>query len=302
MSERSFMGDFRKFFGRGLGILLPSVLTLWILFQLGIFLFQNVAEPINAGLRRATLSVAPRLVDAEKLPDFMVATDEEVEAYLTRNDISITNESEDRADRIRARARNAVLHRQFGEFWRTHWYLQATGLIVAVLIIYLAGLLLGNYLGRSIYNRVEALVARVPGFAQIYPHVKQVVDLIFGESSTLKAFSEVVLFEYPRKGVYTVGLVSGNSFQQVRDETGVEMVAIFVPTSPTPMTGFVVNVPRAETKKLDMTIDQALRFIITAGVLTPDGDRDPSLPSTASGADPQIPTQPDPEEDAKEGP
>ena len=100
--------------------------------------------------------------------------------------------------------------------------------------------------------------------------MKQVVDLIFGDNSTMKAFRETVLVEYPRKGTWSLGFVTGNSFSDVRAATGGEVVSVFIPTSPTPMTGFVINVPREDAVSLDISIDQALRFIITAGVLTPE--------------------------------
>jgi uncharacterized membrane protein len=116
--------------------------------------------------------------------------------------------------------------------------------------------------------------------------VKQVVDLIFGENSTMKAFSETVLVQYPRKGIWSLGFVTGNTFSDVRDATGVEVVSVFIPTSPTPMTGFVINVPRSEAMKVDISIDQALRFIITAGVLTPEhvdaGEATRALPSCSA--------------------
>ena len=86
----------------------------------------------------------------------------------------------------------------------------------------------------------------------------------------MKAFSETVLVQYPREGIWSLGFVTGTSFKDIRAASGVETVSVFIPTSPTPMTGFVINVARSEAIKVDISIDQALRFIITAGVLTPD--------------------------------
>ena len=166
--------------------------------------------------------------------------------------------------------RESIRVKQFRDEWSKHWYLNGLGFVVAIVLIYLAGLLLGNYLGKQIYTRIESLIARIPGFKQVYPHVKQVVDLIFGENSTMKAFSEVVLVQYPRQGLWSIGFVTGTSFKQVREVMGGETASIFIPTSPTPMTGFVINASRKDTIKLDVTIEQALRFIITADVLTPE--------------------------------
>lgn len=264
--ERSFTGDFKRFFGRGLGILLPSIVTLWLLFQAFVFVFNTVAEPINRGLRTGVIRSLPLVFEEEDMPSWFVVTDEQVTLRHNRRTL------EGLSEMSRAEIRGEIRRRQFRDEWSKHWYLNGLGFIVAIVLIYLAGLLLGNYLGKKIYLRIESLIARIPGFKQVYPHVKQVVDLIFGENSTMKAFSEVVLVQYPREGVWSIGFVTGKSFQQVRDSTGGETVSIFIPTSPTPMTGFVINALRTDTKKLDVTIDQALRFIITAGVLTPEHD------------------------------
>jgi len=263
-SKRTFGDDFKQFFGRGLAILLPSIVTLWLLWQALIFVYANVAEPINRGLRAGVLWATPRVVAEDSLPSWFVVTDEQVDRARE------ARVAEGRPEIADGELRGIIRERSFREAWAEHWYLNAAGFLVAILLIYFAGLLLGNYVGRRVYARVEQLIAKVPGFKQVYPHVKQVVDLIFGDNSTMKAFSEVVLVEYPRKGVWTVGLVTGGSFDEVRASAGGEVVSIFIPTSPTPMTGFVINVPREDAKTLDMSVDQALRFVITAGVLTPE--------------------------------
>lgn len=278
-AKRTFSGDFKRFFGRGLGILLPSIVTLWLLFQAFVFLFTNVAEPINRGIRSGVLAVAPRVIDeSEPLPAmfaWMEVSPEQVERLRS------FTQSPTAKELTEAQAIAQIRRDQLREAWRGEWYLNGVGLLVAVLLVYSAGLLLGNYVGRQVYTRVEKLISKVPGFKQVYPHVKQVVDLVFGENSTMKAFSEVVLVEYPRKGMYTIGMVTGNTFRELRDVAGGEVISVFIATSPTPMTGFVVNVRRDEAVTLDMTIEQALRWIITAGVLTPDTH----LPAVALGAD-----------------
>jgi uncharacterized membrane protein len=268
---RSFGGDFKRFFGRGLAILLPSIVTLWLLWQAFVFVFNNVAEPINRGLRAGIIQVAPRVLDDAQMPTWFVVTDEQVarraHRRMTEGLTELSGEAIAREIRVQ----------QLQDVWRKNWYLNGLGFFVAIILIYLAGLLLGNYLGRQVYTRVEALIARIPGFKQVYPHVKQVVDLIFGENAAAKAFSEVVLVQYPRVGIWTLGLVSGNTFEGIRRVTGGETISVFIPTSPTPMTGFVINVLRKDAIKVDCTVEQALRFVITAGVLTPDSVEPPQV-------------------------
>jgi len=268
-SKRTFGGDFKRFFGRGLAILLPSVLTLWILYQLFMFVLNNVGAPINRGIRIVVVEVMPRVWSEEELPRVFQVT----ESDLSRERAATTRPGAERlSDNV---LRERVRRQQFAEWWRTTPGMDLIGLVVAVVIIYFAGLLLGGFLGRSLYVRIEALIAKIPGFKQLYPHVKKVVEMIFGETS-MKAFTEVVLIEWPRKGIWTVGFVTGSSFEAVTEAAGGEVVSVFIATSPTPMTGFVVNIRRDEALRLQMTVEEALRFIISTGVLTPGSEVDPS--------------------------
>jgi len=136
---------------------------------------------------------------------------------------------------------------------------------------------------------LERLWSQVPGFKQIYPHVKQVVEMIMGEKRV--AFSKAVLIQYPRKGIWTVGLVTGHSLSVVREHIGKETYSIFISSTPAPFTGFTITMPVEETIELPISIDQAMRFIITAGVLSDDppplGEPDPldELPGVPSTPD-----------------
>lgn len=260
--HKTFMADFKRFFGRGLGILLPSVLTLWILFQLLMFLNNNIGEPINRGVRLVVIRTAPLLVEEERLPAwFRVSQIEIDEARLARRYSGI-REMPDSA------VRELVRRDKFREAWQAHWYLQATGLIIAIVVIYFAGRLLGGYIGRRFYERLEALLERVPGFKQVYPHVKQVVQMVLGDRPI--AFNRVVMVQYPRKGIWTIGLVTGPSLKLINKEAGADVLTIFIPTSPTPFTGFAINVPTIEVIDLPMSVEEALRFFVTGGVLVPD--------------------------------
>ena len=87
------------------------------------------------------------------------------------------------------------------------------------------------------------------------------------------AFSQVVLVEYPSKEIWTIGFLTGHSMRDIDEHAGAQVVSVFIPTSPTPFTGFTINVPEDKTVKMDMTMEEALRFVITAGVLTPDSPK-----------------------------
>lgn len=289
--ETSFGSDFRHFFGRGLAILLPSILTLWILWQAFSFLLKNVAEPINTGLRVTTIWAMPYFIDETKPPEWFRVTEEQIRARMSQSG-TLPDDPELRKqtlERRRAEAIRTIRRDRLREFWQGHWYLNLLGLLIAVLLIYLAGLLLSNFFGRQIYARVERLIARVPGFKQVYPHVKQVVELVMGEKAM--AFSAVVLVEYPSKDIWTMGFLTGESFDQIDEAAGADLVTVFIPTSPTPFTGFTINVRREAVRVLDVPMDEALRFVITAGILTPEQVSKPKptdglLGPSAGGAGP----------------
>jgi uncharacterized membrane protein len=262
--RKTFSSDFRRFFGRGLAVLLPSILTLWLLWTAFVFVFNNVAVPINKGLRWAVVQTMPMIVpvDPARQPEWYHVTDAERSAFLS----APQNAAFQRASP--ARVDHEIRLLQFRDFWNSHWYLEATGLVVAVTLIYLAGLMLGGLIGRRIYGKVEATISRVPGFKQVYPHVKQLVELVIGDKPM--AFKRVVLVEYPRKGIWTVGLVTSNSLRSAASIAGTPCVTVFIPSTPTPFTGFAINVPVDEVIDLPITIDEAIRFVLTGGVLVPE--------------------------------
>lgn len=268
----SFTTDFKRFFSRGLAILLPTAVTLWLLWQAFGFIFNNVAQPINKATRMAVVWVVPQIWEEDKLPEWFGITDEEV--VQARVDRDIRDTVTDVA--IRSDLRKEYL----AKFWRDHSYLNLSGLFIAIMLIYLAGVLLGNIVGKSMYARVERLITRIPGFKQVYPHVKQVVDMVIGDNKL--AFSKVVIVEYPSAGIWTVGFLTGNSIRDIDVPAGGKVVSVFIPTSPTPFTGFTINLPESKVIEIQMSIEEALRFVITAGVLAPgvipeNGNQDPTL-------------------------
>jgi len=277
------MDDFKRFFGRGLAVLLPSILTLWLLWQAFVFLFNNVAEPINRGIRVVVVELAPRVTPEDQRPKFMTVEPGEIDEFLA------SPEGKPFRGRSTAVVREHLVRQQLGEFWNQHWYLQGTGLLVAVMLIYLAGLLLGNYLGRRFYARIERLISQIPGFKQVYPHVKQVVDLIMGDRKV--AFRRVVMVQYPRRGVWTMGLVTSDSISMIHDAAGVPCIAVFIPSTPTPFTGFAITVPRDEAIDVPMSIDEAIRFFITGGTLVPDRFVPPGTQTPEQESAPAQPTK-----------
>lgn len=301
---KTFGGDFRRFFLRGLAILLPSVLTLWIVVAAYLFIEGRVAEPINSGIRRAVLWVVPRTMGDSALPEWFVVTPEEIAQFRVMLEQQGTLEA-----KAQSRLSNAALEANIRasalrRFWDDHWYFRFIGLVVAITLIYLAGVLLGGLLGGAFYDALERLLMRVPLVRAIYPHVKQVVDLVLGERST--AFKRVVMVQYPSKGIWSVAFVTGTwtpglpgtakvadaAIEAVERGAGPEeCLAVYVPSTPTPFTGFTVIVPAKDTVNVDISVDDAIRFLLTGGVLIPGSAPGPTgagtppktLPLTPSG-------------------
>lgn len=261
--RRSFRTDFRTFFIKGLAILLPSVLTLWIVAQLFMFMQTRVAEPINSGIRFIVIQAAPRALSESHQPNWFIVGDDQVQAVRAERDRQALRPVSDDALRTQIRERNLK------DYWDGHWYLRSIGLVVAIVLIYLAGRLLGGYIGRKLYSRVERFFTRLPVVRQVYPHVKQVVEFIFGERDKIK-FNRVVLVEYPRKGIWTIGLLTGASMRDIEASAGEECVSVFIPSSPAPFTGYTITLKKKETIDLPISVEEALRFVVTGGVLIPE--------------------------------
>ena len=263
--KRTFGSDFRTFFLRGLAILLPSVVTLALLLWAYTFLRDRVAEPINGGVRSAVIAFGPRIVGGEaNMPGWYSVTREEITEFRLANRNLRNVPDQQIIGLVRAE--------EFERVWSRHWYLQGIGFVVAILLIYLAGLFVGNYLGRRIYARIESWAIRLPVIKQVYPNVKQVTDFLLGGSSgagPAMPSNRVVVVEYPRKGIWTVGLMTGESLRVIQDVVGEPCVTIFIPSSPTPFTGYTITVPAKEVYELPISLDEAIRFVVSGGVLVP---------------------------------
>lgn len=257
-SDRTFKSDFKRFFLRGLVILLPTVLTLWIVVKAYQFVDNSIAEPINQSIRLGISKAIPtwELLQKKFEPDEDAILAEE--AKLKRDGVNVPEQPQIRG---RLRAQNVQ------QWWDTHWYMDLIGFIVAVVGVYIAGVLLGGFFGRQIYRKIETVITTLPFFKQVYPYVKQIVDFLFSDDKPIE-FSRVVVVEYPRKGIWSVGFQTGGPMKSVAEEAG-DSVTIFIPSSPTPFTGYTITVPRSEVRELPITVEEAIRFAVSAGVLVP---------------------------------
>ena len=142
------------------------------------------------------------------------------------------------------------------------------GSILTLLIIFLTGVFTRNFIGRQVVALWEAVLKRIPVVSSIYSSVKQVSDTLL--SSSGNAFRTAVLVQYPRQGSWTIAFVTGVPGGDVRNHLQGDYVSIYVPTTPNPTSGFFLMVPRAETIELNMNVDEALKYIVSMGVVAPE--------------------------------
>jgi len=150
--------------------------------------------------------------------------------------------------------------------------LSAFAVSILVIVLYFLGQLVTNRLGAWGVRKFEsALVGRVPLVSNVYSSVKQVTDFLFTERTI--EYNRIVAIEYPRRGIWSLGFVTGNSMLEMTTAAGEPLVTILVPTSPMPVTGYTLNVPKTEIIDLNITIDQAFQFCISCGVLVPESQK-----------------------------
>ena len=142
------------------------------------------------------------------------------------------------------------------------------GTILTLLIVFVTGLLAQNFVGNMVVGAWESLLKRIPIVNSIYSSVKQVSDTLF--SSTGNAFSKAVLVQYPREGAWTIAFLTGVPGGDVAKHLQGDYISIYVPTTPNPTSGFFLMVPRADTIELNMSVDAALKYVVSMGVVAPD--------------------------------
>ena len=163
------------------------------------------------------------------------------------------------------------------------FHLPGLGAVLTVVILLVTGAIAANFFGRRLLAFWESILGRIPIVRSIYGGVKQISDTLFSPDG--KAFRRAVLVRYPHAGAWTVALVTGTPEHEVTDHLGHDQVSVFVPTTPNITAGFFLIVPRTDTIELQMSVDQALKYIISMGVAEPP--RLESRPeSPPSGTDP----------------
>ena len=158
-------------------------------------------------------------------------------------------------------------------------YVPGFGIVLSLLLLLGTGILVRNLFGERIVASIEGLIRRIPVVGPVYGGAKTFSETVLTDKGT--SFKQVVMVEFPRKGAWSLGFLMSEDFREAQSRTGADLVAVFVPTTPNPTTGFLIMVDRREVHFLDASVDDAFKMIFTLGVITPGSQPAPAAPNLA---------------------
>lgn len=147
------------------------------------------------------------------------------------------------------------------------FYIPGLGIILFLSLIIFIGFLTTRFIGHKISHRLEKWFSGLPLIDKIYPTMKQIVLFILAQEEF--GFKKVVLVEYPSKGIWSLGFLTNEKFKKIEDIPDKEMVSVFVPSSPSPLTGYLIFISKGDLKSIDISVTEALKIIISGGVFKP---------------------------------
>ncbi len=147
------------------------------------------------------------------------------------------------------------------------------GCLLTIIVLLLTGVLAANFVGKSMVSFGESLLDRIPFVRSIYSATKNFAEIVFSGSG--QSFKKVLLIEYPRKGIYSLAFQTSSELGEVQERVGEDLVCTFVPTTPNPTSGYIIVLPKKDIIELDMEVEQALKMIMSLGVVVPSwGEKD----------------------------
>ncbi len=250
---------FRRAVLRGLAILMPPLLTIAVFIWAWSVIETSVLRPVES-LTSDLIAVSTRKV-VDKKPHGEEVTIEGVTTITDTNSNRVYS----------SYSENKWVGYYTDEYIRaTHLqrrYILPLFFSVFLLVSYMLGKFVAAGIGRMIVNSLELLIQRLPLISNVYGSVKQVTDFVLSEREI--EFNRVVAVEYPRKGIWSVGFVTGESMADIRAAANEPVLSVLMPTSPMPVTGFTITVMKSEAVDLNITVDQAIQFIVSCGVVVP---------------------------------
>lgn len=295
------------FFLRGLAISLPPILTIVILLWIAGAINQYIIQPINWVVRYSIAHTVEEIEslddpslnfdDAENLPPLPYCGTNYVIPSAAKALVRGADASQLRGALMDAAyvpfGKQVVPYRDYFEVARRvgpdavprsaisvymeliafrhfqgYFVLSASSVAITIIALYLLGRIVTARVGAWVVHKVETTVlSRLPIVSNVYSSVKQVTDFLFSERKI--EYNRVVAIEYPRRGIWSLGFVTGESMLEITAAAGEPLVSVLIPTSPMPVTGYTMSVPRSELLDLNITIDQAFQYCISCGVLIP---------------------------------
>ena len=146
-------------------------------------------------------------------------------------------------------------------------YIPGLGVILSLLLLLVTGVLVKNLFGRQMVQGLEGLVRRIPVVGQIYGGAKTFSETVLADKG--RSFKQVVLVQFPHPGVYSIGFITSEELEEVQVKTAEDVTCVLVPTTPNPTTGFLILVPKRDVIFLDMSVDEAVKMVLTLGVVVP---------------------------------
>ena len=292
--KRSFK-PFRTATLRGLGFILPPLLTIVFFIWVWGIINSYIVKPVDSALVSATVW----------LHHSDIRSNEDIQAEIAASQGKIQPKRE--GDHQVVQANDGVQLARIGKQWipysvvetverspgnpgfstaREYYetyvrlrYLKPRLVVPATIAVFIAVLyLLGKFLtvgiGRFIWHQAEYLITQIPIIRNVYSSVKQITDFAFSETEF--EYTRVVAVEYPRRGIWSMGFVTGEGLRDVKTAADQPILTVLMPTSPMPATGFTISVPKNETIDLDITIDQAIQFCVSCGVVVPEHQQNSS--------------------------
>jgi uncharacterized membrane protein len=283
VSAQDILSTYKQTFLRGLATMLPTLLTLWVVWACWGFVSSSVAAPIANGLKTQLVStqVGNRVVFYvwSNLSFLRKAEAAPAPAGLTSAELARFRRDEDERIALAEPGRRKDLREEIDARF-PKWI----GIVLAVIGCFLVGFFMASFLGRQLWKLVESFLIRVPLVKNIYPGAKQMVSFFLSgdDQRTLQA---VVAVEFPRKGLWSIGFLTSENMPEIERASGEVVRGVYLGT---PAAGQVVMARESEIIAIDMTVDEALKFLMSGGVIGRDPDR-PASAAVLPWASPEAP-------------
>lgn len=271
------LDPFRRAVLRGAGVLLPPLLTIVIFVWVGNTVITYILEPMErtarAALQEYATDIEPDRTDVQpvegKPNQYLI----DGGLYVRTSDdryvpLHVYDAVAQKVGRSTSKSADEIYRVYIDQEYLQRRYVIPVFLGALILVLYLLGKFLAAGIGRFFFGQFERLINRLPLVSKVYSSVKQVTDLMFASDTQVKA-TRVVAIEYPRRGIWSLAMVTGEGMMDISAAANEPTLSVLVPTSPMPFTGFTMTVRKSETVDLNITMDQAIQFIVSCGVVIP---------------------------------